>query len=256
MLTFNQCPPTTSSSTAAKSLAVNNLFVPCVPISVSTYLVAAQPLAKQLSDLVPELAHLSLDHFAVIQLKKSELHQKVAECATSDEALLDNFILNIEDLFACQYAYLQAVGLAAEYPDNENLQANMQAALRQVHAYAAAMSLSAADYCVDSSIQPKLLFAACLKRLELLQERWKDNHTQSIELALQLQTDAVYGAVATCLTDICRHGLDNQISLEPMPQAQEDVLVALATFVDLPFAGEWPVLKQRVIALGNEGGVQ
>jgi hypothetical protein len=260
MHTFNPCNPatstSTSTSTAAKPLAANNLFVPFVPISVNVNLVAAQPLAKHLAALAPELAHLSLDNFAAMQFKKSELHQKVAECATSYEALLDTYRLNMQDLYSCLSAYLLALGLAAEFPDNENLQANLQISLQQVHAYAAAMDLSAAEYGVDSSIQPELLFAACLKRLQLLQERWKDNHTQSIELALQQQTDAVYGAVATCLTDICQHGLDNQISLEPTPQAQEDVLVALATFVDLPFSGDWPELMQQDIALGNEGGLQ
>ncbi len=255
MHTFNQCNPATS--TDAKSFVANNWFVPCVPISISANLVAAQPLAKHLAALAPELAHLSLENFAAIQLKKSELHQKVAECATSDEALLDTYRLNMQDLFSCLSAYLLALGMVAEYPDKENLQVILQeVSLQQVHAYAAAMGLSAANYCVDSSIQPELLFAACFKRLQLLQARWKANHTQSIELALQQQTDAVYGAVATCLTDICQHGLDNQISLEPTPQAQEDVLVTLATFVNLPFSGEWPALKQRAIALRNEGGVQ
>jgi hypothetical protein len=35
--------------------------------------------------------------------------------------------------------------------------------------------------------------------------------------------------------------------------------VSLATFLDKPFSGEWPVLRQRVIVLGSEnaeGGVQ
>lgn len=59
--------------------------------------------------------------------------------------------------------------------------------------------------------------------------------------------------------EICQDSLDNQITLEPTPQAQEDVLVALSTFVDEPFSGEWPVLRLRVIALGRENteaGVQ
>lgn len=66
----------------------------------------------------------------------------------------------------------------------------------------------------------------------------------------------MYGAAASCLMEISQDGLDNQIMLEPTPQAQEDVLVALATYKDLPFCGEWPVLRQLVIILENEGGVQ
>jgi hypothetical protein len=245
-----------NTSTAAKPIVSNNFFVPCVPISISTNLVAAQPLSKQLATLAPELAHLSLDDFANIQFKKSELLIKIDECASTHEVLLEVCLLNVGDLFSNLAAYLLTQGQVAENSENAYLQANLQDSLKQVHACATALDLVAADYCVDGVINPEMMLDACLKRLQMLQKRWQDNYFQSIKLALQLQRDAVYGAAANCLMDICRVGLDNQITLEPTPQAQEDVLVALATFVDLPFSGEWPVLKQRVIALGNEGGVQ
>jgi hypothetical protein len=243
-------------STTAKPLANINFYVPCVPNSVSANLVAAQPLAKRLATSAPELAHLSLVDFAAIQLKKSELRLKVEECAMTDEALLDVCVLNVGDLFSNLAAYLIALGLVAENSENVNLQTKLQDSLNQVHAYAAAMDLVAGDYCVDAVFNPEKLFDACLKRVQELQKNWQDNYFQSIELALQLQRDAVFEAAASCLMQICDHGLENQISLEPMPQAQEDVFVALATFVDLPFSGEWPVLQQRGIVLGNEGGLQ
>jgi hypothetical protein len=236
--------------------ATGNFYVPCVPIAVSANLVAVQPVAKRLAASASELAHLSLADFVDIQLKKSELRLTVDECALTDEALLDVCMLNVRDLFANLAAFLIAQGQVAENSPNDNLQINLQVSLQQVHAYAAAMGVVAAEYCIEGVIHPEMLFEACLKRLQVLQKRWQDNHFQSIELALQLQRDAVYAAAANCLMEICQDGLDNQIALEPTPQVQEDVLVALATFVDLPFSGEWPVLRERVIVLGNEGGVQ
>lgn len=238
------------------TLTKSNFYVPCVPISTSANLVAAQPLAKGLALSAPELAHLSLVDFASIQHKKAELRIKVDECAINLEALLDVCLLNVGDLFSNLAAFLMAQGQVAENSENENLQINLQTSLKQVHGYAATMELVSADYCLDGDIHPEMLFVACLKRVQLLQERWKQNCLQSIELALQLQRDAVYGAAASCLVEISQDGLDNQITLEPTPQAQEDVLVALATYMDLPFCGEWPVLRQRVIVLENEGGVQ
>jgi hypothetical protein len=255
-----------NTSTPANPLAVNNFFVPCVPLAVSTNLVSAEPLAKQLATSVastaPELVNLSHVEFSNIQLKKSELRLKIDECAMADEALLDACLLNVCDLFANLTAYLMTLGRVAETDDMESLQAHTQASLKLIHDYAAAMGLALADYCAgddSDAINPRMLFDACLKRVQALQKRWQGNYFRSIELALQLQRDAVYGAAASCLMEICQNGLDNQISLEPTPQAQEDVLVALATFVDAPFSGEWPVLRQRVIVLGHEnteGGVQ
>jgi hypothetical protein len=245
-----------------KTSTKSNFYVPCVPISISANLVTVQPLAKRLAASMPELAHLSLADFASIQHKKTELRIKGDECAINLEALLDVCLLNVADLFANLTAYLIAQGQVAENRENINLQTNLQDSLQQVHAYATAMDLVAADYCLDGDIQPEMLFDACLQRIQILQKRWQDNSLQSIELALELQRDAVCGAAASCLMEISQNGLDNQITLEPPPQTQEDVLVALSAFVDLPFSGEWPALRQRVIVLGkqgntaNEGGVQ
>lgn len=257
--------PTINPTTDTNLVAASNFFVPCVPIAISASLVSVQPLTKRLAVSAPELAHLSLTDFASIQRKKSELRLKVDECVATDEALLDVCLLNIGDLFSNLASYQQVLGKVSEAVDDGNLQIAVQLALKQVHAYAAAMDLVTADYCVDGVIHPVMLFDACFKRVQLLQKRWQDNYFQSIELALQLQKDSVHGAAASCLTEICQHGLDNQITLEPMPQAQEDVLVAMATFVDAPFSGEWPVLRERMSVLGNsslaghtqnEGGVQ
>ncbi len=166
----------------------------------------------------------------------------------------------------CHFAaYLLAQGQVAENTDNPNAQVNAQTSLNLVHEYAAAVGLVVADYCVGGAVQPEMLFTACLKRVEILQKRWQGNYFQSVELGLQLQRDGVFGAVASCLSAICRDGLENQITLEPMPQLQEEVLGALATCADFPFIGAWPQLRERGIVsnrqdkAGNadgEGGVQ
>jgi hypothetical protein len=247
-------------STLANPHATNNFYVPCVPVAVSSNLVAVNSLAKELAASVassaPELTNMSLADFSSIQLKKYELCLKIEECAMTHEALLDVCQLNVSDLFSNLAAYLMALGQVTENSENENLQKNLQDSLNQVNAYAVEMDLVASDYCVDGVIYPEMLFDACLKRVQVLQKNWQNNYFQSIELALQLQRDAVYGAAASCLIEICQDGLDNQISIEPTPKAQEDVLVAMATFVAEPFSGEWSVLRQRDIILENEGGAQ
>lgn len=252
--TITQSATVTSTSHVLAAATSRVSFVPCVPIAVSTSLVATHVLAKRLATTAPELAHLSLADFVGIQLKKSELQLKAHECAVTNKALLDICLLNVQDLFSSLSAYFLALGQVAETSDNGKLQTNLQASLKQVHAYAEAMDLAVADYCAGGVIYPEMLFDCCLKRIQLLQKQWQDHCFQAIELSLQLQKDAVFGAVAACLTEICQHGLDNQITIEPMPSAQEDVLVALATFVALPFAGEWPAVREKV--KGSEGGVQ
>lgn len=246
-------------NSAADPLAVNIFYVPCVPISVCANLVTAQPLAKQLAASVasssPELVNLSHADFSNIQIKKSELRRKIDVCAMTDEALLDVCLLNVGDLFANLMAHLMALGQFAESGEGK-AHFHAQVSLQLVNDHATAMGLAVSDYCVSGVINPEMLLDACLKRVLLLQKRWQDNYFLSIELALQLQRDAVYGTAASCLSEICQYGLDNQISLDPTPQSQEDVLVALATFVDEPFSGEWPVLRERVIVLENEGGKQ
>lgn len=151
----------------------SNFYVPCVPISISANLVAAQPLAKRLAVSAPELAHLSLSKFASIQAIKSELRIKVDKCAMTQEELLDASVLNVGDLFSNLTVYLRAQDQITENSENLNLQTNLQDSLKQVHAYAAAMNLVAADYCLDGEILPEMLFVACLQRIQILQKAGK-----------------------------------------------------------------------------------
>lgn len=242
----------TTNPAAAAAAAANASFVPCVPIAVSSSLVSTQTLAKRLAAITPELAHLSLQNFQNIQHKKSELRLKINECAASDEALLNVFKLNVANLFARLASYQIRLGHAIESNFDGESKSTVQFELQQVDGYAAAMGLLPADYCVDGNIQPEMLFDGCLKRLQLFQKRWQDNCFQATELGLQLQRDAIYGAVANCLTQISEHGLENQLSLEPTPQAQEDVLVALAKCIDLPFSGAWPELRNRLVVANHQ----
>lgn len=245
-------PNSINYATTNPAVAAPSSFVPCVPIAVSSSLVSAQALAKQLAATVPEIAHVRLQNFQDIQHKKSELRLKINECAAFDEALLDVFKLNVANLFARLAAYQIQLGQAIESNFDGKSKSAVQFELKQMHAYANAIGLLSADYCVDDNIQPEMLFDGCLNRLQLLQKRWQDNCFQATELGLQLQKDAIYGAVANCLTQISEHGLENQLSLEPAPQAQEDVLVALAKCVDLPFSGAWPELRKRLVVANHQ----
>jgi hypothetical protein len=174
------------------------------------------------------------------------------------EALLDTCLSNVGDLFANLTAHLVALGQFVEYGCSgaSKAQSQAQVSMKLVHDYANAMGLAVSDYCVSGVISPAMLFDAALNRVQWLQKRWQDNYFRSIELALQLQRNAVFGATASCLMEICQHGLENQITLEPTPPAQDDVLTALAIFEDVPFSGAWPVLRERAIHLTSTGEAQ
>lgn len=245
-----------SNSSTVNQTATNRLFVPCVPISVSVNLVAASALADRLSAAVLKtsltLVKTSFIDFTEIQRKKTELRSQIEECGIANEALLDVCKLNIEDLFSHVAAYIMAQSHVAEGIENSNAQVNAEISLQLVRDYAASVGLVVEDYCKDGIVQPEMLFTACLKRVETLQKRWQNNYFQSIELGLQLQREGVFSAVAACLSAICQDGLENQISLDPMPKAQEDVLGALATCADFPFSGQWPQLREREIVLNRQ----
>lgn len=246
-----------TASTVASQLIRNNFFVPCVPLSVSSNLVATGTLAKNLSAVIseisPDLVKTSFADFTEIQQKKAELRVQTEECTVSIEALLDVCLLNIEDLFSNLAAYLIATGLVTEDNENQNAIANAKISLQLVHDYSSAVGFEATDYCEGGVILSEKLFDLCMDKVKVLQKKWQDNHFQSMELALQLQRDTVFGAAATCLLEICQDGLDNQVTLEPTPTAQEDALGALATCADFPFSGVWPQLRERVIGLGYQG---
>ena len=246
-----------TASKVANQLIRKNFFLPCVPLSVSSNLVAVSTLAKKLSTVVsassPKLVKTSYIDFTEIQRKKAELREQVEECSMTDEALLDVCLLNVEDMFSHLAAYLIAQGQVVESNENQNAQNNALISLNLVHDYATAVGLVVTDYYVDGAIQPEMLLGACLQRVEVLQKRWQDNYFRTMELGLQLQRDAVFGAVASCLIEICQDGLENQISLEPMPQTQADVLGALAMSVDFPFSSAWPQLRERGIASNRQG---
>ena len=248
---------TATTTIVASQLTRNNFFLPCVPVSVSANLVATSGLAKALCSSVleisPTLSKASCKEFAEIQLKKTELRIKTDQCALSTETLLDVCLLNVEDVFSNLTAYLIAQDQVIDDSENQNAQVNTQISLQLVHDYACAVGLATEDYFKDGAIYPEMLFDACIKRVKALQKQWVDNYFQAVELGLQLQLETVFGVAGSCLSEICQDGLENQISIEPMPQVQADILEALATCADFPFSGEWPRLRERVVVFGNQG---
>jgi hypothetical protein len=137
------------------------------------------------------------------------------------------------------------------------LEGFLQTDLTQVHVLATGVGLSQADYCVDGDIQAELLLEACMSRIEDLRQRLENNGREVISLMVQVQKDAVLGAVASTLQTICEWGLDNQITIDPTPLAQENVLLAMSSCMDFTFSGAWPVIvcmQQQVTKA--DGGAQ
>lgn len=241
-------------------------FVPFVPLAVSSALVAVLPLSKRLAAHTPQFAHLSRSEFDRIGTKKLALLDKVNECSQTTEALIDVNIDVMNQLFYGLALSLQFEGQrqeAASMSESDPLdvvlqdkyaQLDIQAmhARDEVVAMLTQLGLQTQDIYIDDQICPGKLLDACRDKLGTLQQRWKDNYLQVLELSLQLQSDFVYGAVADCLTDICQFGLHEQLSLEPVPQAQEAALVAMSNVVDLPFAGTWPVLVDLAKVVNTE----
>jgi hypothetical protein len=249
-----------SNSTISNPIHASNFFVGCVPLSVSSMLVAAQPLAKRLAELAPELAGLSLEDFEQIGLKRLELMEKITECAFDTETLIEESVLSMCSIFERLVLSQRLVGEGMERaamlktnPGHVELQVvqvrcetQLQQAMSEVHAFASAVGLVQSNYCIDGRICPDRLLDACLNRVANLEKRLRVNQDESIELSMLVHRGTIYGAVAASLIHVCEFGLQNQITFEPTPPQQEDVLVALATCVDQPFAGAWPVIREVV----------
>lgn len=254
-----------SNSKNSKRTYASSPHVECVPLNVSFMLVAAQSLAKRLAEVASELAGLSLEDVEQIGFKKLDLLDKIDECTYTTTTLIEETVVNMSSLFdslaSSQRLHGESIEVAASpktNPDRANaldvvdrFEARLQQAQAEVNGSALAIGLVTSDYCVDGTIRPDLLLDACFLRLSDLEKRLRNNYDESVELSMQVHRDTICGAVAATLVHVCEFSLQNQISLEPIPQQQEDVLVALSTYVDLPFSGVWPLIKEA--ADGRDG---
>jgi hypothetical protein len=242
------------------SSSLSHAYVPCVPFAVSSTLVAAQPLAKRLTEHATELAHLSHADNDKIVLKRLALLEKIEACETGAEELLVGSVADINHLFyhLSQSLHIEgnrveAAAISASNPDDIQLQVKLEHLEKEakrtkgiVQAFIDLLKLKSDDVFINGNICTGKLLDACTNKVQTLQQAWKEKREQALALSMQIQIESVYGAAADCLIDVCNFGLHQQISIEPMPQVQEEILSALATYTEFPYSGSWPVIAVRV----------
>jgi hypothetical protein len=257
------------------SHVVTGRCVPYTPTAVSYALVRAQALAQHLAASTGDYANLSRTQFDCVAIKRGELLTKSRECAQAIETLLQESTANMATMFnrlanihMLEGKVLEETSILKDRPQDTHqrdkvrkLNGFMQTELTQIHTLAAGVGLNQADYCVDGAIQAEQLLDACMSRIEALRQRQENNDREAISLFVQVQKDTLLGAVASSLQTICEWGLDNQITIDPTPLAQENVLLAMSNCMDLPFSGAWPAsvaMQQQVTNLGGktDGGAQ
>ncbi len=257
------------------SHAVTGRYVPYTPTAVSYALVRSQPLAQHLAASTGDYANLSRTQFDFVAIKRAELLIKSRECAQAIETLLQESTVNMATMFnhlanihMLEGKVLEETSIQKNRPQDtyqrdkvRKLEVFLQTGLTQVQVLAAGVGLNQADYFIDGAIKAELLLEACMNRIEVLRQRLENNDRELISLFVQVQKDTLLGAVASSLQTVCEWGLNNQITIDPTPLAQENVLLAMASCMDLPFSGTWPAsvaIQQQVTNLGGktDGGAQ
>jgi hypothetical protein len=254
------------------SRAVTGRCVPYTPTAVSYALVRVQALAQHLAASNGDYANLNRTQFDCVAIKRDELLIKSRECAQAIETLLHESTVNMATMFnrlasmhMLEGKVLEETSILKDRPQDtyqrdkvRKLEGFLQTDLTQVQVLAAGVGLNRADYYVDGVVQAEQLLNACMSRIEDLRQRLENNDREVISLLVQVQKDTLLGAVASSLQTICEWGLDNQITIDPTPLAQENVLLAMSSCMDFPFSGAWPVtvsMQQQVTkANGKEDG--
>ena len=230
------------------------------PLAVSSALVSAHAIAKQLSVHAVEQAEMSRADSEKVVLQKHELLRKIEECKTAIKELILNTIDVVKQLYFHVNLSLQAEGhrieataMCATSPADDVLRMKLQQLTTEsqrlqgiVQSYIEMLKLDEKELIVDSEFCTGKLLDACISKVQKLQRRWEDENLKAINLSLQIQMESIYGAAANCLIEICQFGLQQQVIIEPMPQSQEDVLIAMSTCIDLPYSGSWPTIGRRL----------
>jgi hypothetical protein len=195
-----------------------------------------------------------------IILKRLALLEQIEVCETGAEELLVGAVADINHLFYHLSQSLQiegnrveAAAMSASNPVDlqlkvklEHLEKEAKHARGIVQAFIDLLKLKSDDVSINGKLCTGKLLDACVNKVQALQSAWKENREQALALSMQIQIESVYGAAADCLIDVCNFGLHHQISIEPMPQVQEDILSALATYTEFPYSESWPAIAVRV----------
>ncbi len=234
--------------------------IPFVPRSVSAPLVAAAPLVAKLASSAPELFSISKSSFQEAQINNLKQLDATEIDTEALRGILDLYVLNMQALFMALTRSLQLRGQYEQLVAETEIQITdsltridvrrslLKEADAEVRQIASDLELPKEVYAEDCVLKPVALFEACLFRLNYWQKKWKEQCFKAMELDLTSQRNAILGAVADCLVTLCEEGVNNIISFDPTPQAQEDVYLSLFEAIEHPFSGAWPKLVETPTA--------
>ena len=225
-----------------------------LPQDVDHALVRAQHLASSLCASAPALRALPKVKFASLQPIERKILKDCEAKAAAAKARINVHLCKIDQLFSSVQSsikldskLLKHTTLANWNPTNtllatrvrqlEELSKNERA---KVKTLIADLGLDPLLFYEDKQVRPHDVFEACVSKTKYLQEAWQKAYFAVIDQALNLQNLYVCGSAADCLGQICKFALSNSLELDPPPQAQEDVFIALKDSLRNPLSGAWP----------------
>jgi hypothetical protein len=244
-----------------------------VPECVDHALVRAQHLATSLCASAPALRALPKVKFASLQPIERKILKDCEAKAAAAKARINVHLSKIDQLFSIVHSsikldskLLKHITLSDWNPTNAllatrviQLQDLSKSEHAKVKALIAELGLDPLLFFEDKPVRPHDVFEACVSKTKYLQEAWQKAYFAAIDQALNLQNLYVRGSAAECLGQICKFALSNSLELDPPPQAQEDVFVALKDSLRNPLSGAWPkiiTIAQAALAVDrpNVGG--
>ena len=244
-----------------------------VPECVDHALVRAQHLAASLCASAPALRALPKVKFASLQPIERKILKECEDKAAAAKARINVHLSKIDQLFSSVQRsikldsnVLKHISLSDWNPTNALLAARViqlqelsKSEHAKVKALIADLRLDPLLFFEDKPVRPHDVFEACVSKTKYLQEAWQKAYFAVIDQALNLQNLYVRGSAADCLGQICKFALSNSLELDPPPQAQEDVFMALKDSLRNPLSGAWPkivTVAQAALAVDrpNVGG--
>ncbi len=244
-----------------------------VPQDVDHALVRAQHLAASLCASAPALRELPKVKFASLQPIERKILKDLEAKAAAAKARINVHLSKIDQLFSTVQSSIKLDSKLLKYithsdwnPTNALLAARViqlqelsKSEHAKVKALIAALGLDPLLFFEDKPVRPHDVFEACVSKTKYLQEAWQKAYFAAIDQALNLQNLYVRGSAADCLGQICKFALSNSLELDPPPQAQEDVYMALKDSLRNPLSGAWPkmvTVAQAALAVdrSNVGG--
>lgn len=225
-----------------------------VPDCVDHALVRAQHLAACLSASAPALRALPKVKFASLQPIERKILRDCEAKAAAAKARINVHLSKIDQLFSTVQSsikldsrLLKHITLANWDPTNTVLATRViqlkelsKSEHAKVKGLIAELGLDPLLFFEDTPVRPHDVFEACVSKTKYLQEAWQKAYFEAIDQALNLQNLYVRGSAADCLGQICKFALSDAMELDPPPQGQADVFMALKDSLRNPLNGAWP----------------